>query len=206
MAYCDYITDNIMTPCDRPKTEIKLRGYIYNKSEVSFDENTSELKVKRGQKGFVFEQKHKQPFKGTNTQLVVGTLRSYYRHTIKAVIYDTDIIQQLRNARVVVVIDRGDKFEAFGLKNGLTLQEAVFDYWDEDNDGGWVITLVEEGADMTKEVFVNDTHEEAREKLEGTLIESQRHEVVGKTLIAFDMAGDNTVVLDGYVKGNTVYL
>lgn len=166
---CDLLVKDIGAPCDTPDVGLKRKGYIFN-----YDDVVGTLELRAGAKGYRFIQGGKQPFNGTNSALVVGAFRSTYTHEVKAVIFDKEVVEQLRGGRFVVVVDRGktgddssnESFVCFGLRLGMFLNEATQDYYSEDTGAGWNVTLQEQGGKMAENVFSDMSYKDASAALE----------------------------------------
>ena len=159
MSICDSILDkDIMASCDaNSENSFNRRAYIFNfddldKSDVDYSAGklTGALKMKSGKRGYIVEQANKNPYEGTNTALAVGTYRNSYTHQVKLFIPDTsenaEIIDAIGNGRFVVVLNHGNKPRVYGWFNGLEASEMTQAMYNEESDGGWVVTLQETKA------------------------------------------------------------
>lgn len=159
MSICDSILDkDIMASCDaNSENSFNRRAYIFNfddldKSAVDYSAGklTGALKMKSGKRGYIVEQANKNPYEGTNTALAVGTYRNSYTHQVKLFIPDTsenaEIIDAIGNGRFVVFLNHGNKPRVYGWFNGLEASEMTQTMYNEESDGGWVVTLQETKA------------------------------------------------------------
>lgn len=209
MKACDYLSKDIMVECNRPDVGLQKMGYIFNKEDVQ-----DILTLTEGARGYKFMQDGKQPFNGTNSSLVVGKWRSYYTHQVKAVVFDKEVVEMLRGGKFVVVVDRGKtgdaqsntSFECFGLRGGMTLEEATQDYYSEDTDAGWSILLAESNGVMAVNVFADMSYQDAKEALDAMCKEAASASVEGEVLIVDGVVEDEVLVLEASVDGEVLNL
>lgn len=173
MGACDLLTKDIAMLCERADVGLKGKGYIINRDDIQRASGNL-IQLKSGATAYRFHQAGKQPFNGTNSTLVVGAMRSTYTHSVKAVIFDKQVVEMLRGGEFVIIVDRGrtgdensnTSFEAFGFTTGMRLTEAVQDYYSEDTDAGWSVTLTEERAAIGRNVYGNVSYAKAQSALE----------------------------------------
>ena len=173
MNACDLLTKDIAMLCERADVGLKGKGYIINRDDIQRASGNL-IQLKAGATAYRFHQAGKQPFNGTNSTLVVGAMRSTYTHSVKAVIFDKEVVEMLRGGDFVVIVDRGrsgdensnTSFEAFGLTSGMLLTEAVQDFYSEDTDAGWSVTLTEERASIGRTVYGHVGYQKALQLLE----------------------------------------
>lgn len=107
---------------------------------------------------FTVEQLGKEPFSGSQTELVEGTYGNKFTNTISLAVPDNgpevchDIVDQLANGKFVVMIQNdyvhsnGDnKYQIFGSKKGLRCTAMTREFYG-DNNSYYIVTLTEENA------------------------------------------------------------
>ena len=212
MAYCDYLNEDIIATCGKNGVGLRNVGYIFNREDVEhIDQNNIVLGINAT--GYLFEQGGRHPFVGTTSELVSGSLRSYYRHVVKAIIFDKRIIEKMRNGRFIVILDRGESgdehsntsFECFGVHSGMTLEEANVDYWNEDTDAGWEVSLIENNGTMAVNAYTNVSYKEAKEALDKcTTTICMDAEVIDGTLYLEDAEViNNTLIIKQHGRKNS---
>ena len=163
---CDYaIAQDIAVSCENPqKSGMQNKGWLINYDDVDWatlaqtDNIVSKLALLQG-RAYEVVIPGKTPFTGTQTALVVGTYLNKFTKTVSIVVLNSgpdvskNVIDQLANGRYIFIgenkyrgADDKNTFEIFGLEQGLTASEMTNDKYSEDTDGGWAVTLVEEGA------------------------------------------------------------
>ncbi len=114
---------------------------------------------------FTVEQLGKEPFSGSQTELVEGTYGNKFTNTITLAVPDNgpevchDIIDQLANGKFVVLIQNdyvhtnGDnKYQLFGAKKGLRCTAMTREFYG-DNNSYYIVTLTEENAPISGAFF-----------------------------------------------------
>lgn len=161
MALCDsFLTQDIMVDCSAPSYEIKNKAWLFNFDDIEGADaivkhgeiDAGEFTLKTGKRGYIIEQLGKKPFAGSNTALVVGTYRNTFTHQVKLFVpyQHTDdglsVATEIANSKLVVVFDSGEEKVIYGMENGLFCTECTRTVYDDDTEGGWVITLEETKA------------------------------------------------------------
>lgn len=163
---CDFaLAQDISVNCEKPQQAgLRNTGWLVNYDEIDWatlvqtDNVVSKLALASG-RAYKVVVPGKKPFTGTQTALTTGTYLNKFTKTAAIVVLNSgpdvskNVIDQLANGRFVFIFEnryRGadDKntFEIYGLEQGLTASEMTNDKYSEDTDGGWAVTLVEEGA------------------------------------------------------------
>ena len=163
---CDFaLAQDISVNCEKPQQAgLRNTGWLVIYVDIDWatlaqtDNVVSKLALASGRAYKVVVQ-GKTPFTGTQTALTTGTYLNKFTKTAAIVVLNSgpdvskNVIDQLANGRFVFIFEnkyRGadDKntFEIYGLEQGLTASEMTNDKYSEDTDGGWAVTLVEEGA------------------------------------------------------------
>lgn len=170
MALCDFlITQDIAGyDCENPPVKgAENYGVLINRSDI---ESWSYLpgqdfKVKinlfcGGPVGYTVTLGGKQPWNGTQQEMVEGVNANTITNTVQLVVLkqDEDWAQQLfalMNGEFVAVIpDKIGNYQVYGLEAGLHCTGAVREIYSDDNLSGWQITFTEEGA-MRGNLFLN---------------------------------------------------
>lgn len=173
MAKCEKLINAcIAADCNNPVfTGVEENAWIFNKSEIegfvyATDTNSNtipneitEIQMATGKNGYTISQLGKTPYTGTNVSLVEGNFGNTFTNTVNLVVPDNsvaaskDILDNLANGKFVVVLknsydgsDGISQFQVFGVKKGLTATAMDNDKYSEDTNGGWAITLTEEGS------------------------------------------------------------
>lgn len=180
MGICSHIiADDISASCTNPIFNgLEGVGYIWNKSDIasvtrsgSNDNIITAMTMATGMKGYTISIDGKTPFTGTTTELVEGNVANKFNKTVVIQVMDNGpdvvnkVINELANGEFVVLVENkrnnatGDaKFELFGIDKGLHATAITNDKYGEEVDGGWLVTLVEEGTPKAATFFF-DTDE-----------------------------------------------
>ena len=167
MPDCDFkIAKNIAFDCaNMSEKGVEKVGYIVNYADVLKNSCgrtgnlISSLSLASGARGYKVIVPEGTPFNGTLIEAVVGTYKTKWNKTVAFVILDSgpevtqDIIDKLANGKFVIVLenvyagaDSKNKFEVYGLEQGLKMTAGTRDLYSDDIDGGWSVTLQEQNA------------------------------------------------------------
>lgn len=159
------INDCISVDCQNPIfSGVDSVGYIFNKSEIT-DYTTdatngniiTAITMATSKTGFAVAQMGNQPFTGTQTEMATGTTGNKFNRTVNFIVYDnspkaSQVIDSLANGKFVFIMkneyggsDNKGAYEVFGLRKGLVATTITCEKYG-DNEGAWVVTLVEENA------------------------------------------------------------
>lgn len=128
----------------------------------------SVLPLLEGKRGYHITQPANNPFEGTKTEASKGKYVTTFNHTLQFVIlnhgnYTAAIIDELANGEFVVMLEPNQSnnepatqtspivavngaWEVYGLDNGLKLETAVRELYNDDTLAGWLVTMTETGA------------------------------------------------------------
>lgn len=126
----------------------------------------SVLPLKDGAKAYKIIQPANNPFEGTKTEAVKGKFITTFNHTLQFVILNhgnviTNIIEKLANGEFVVMLQNNQNnaqpstgevvanvspWQIYGLDNGLVLETAVRELYNDDTLAGWLVTMSETGT------------------------------------------------------------
>ena len=173
--YCETLLEGCITAnCSDPIFQgVKATAYIFNKSEIAsftYDQTNPNLITAINMKthevgsedvaytGYKVSQFGKTPFTGTTTTMVEGTIVNKFDDEVHFTVYDNSpsaakLIDQLKDGRFVMVLgneyegmDGQGGWQVFGAKRGMTASEITGEKYNDDTEGGWAVTLKEEGA------------------------------------------------------------
>ena len=108
--------------------------------------------------GYKIQQLGKTPFTGTQVEMTEGNTQNKFTNTLSFIVPDNSpaaslVLDSLANGKFVVVFsneyngsDGRGKFQIVGMKKGLTASAMVCEKYSEDTDGGYQVTLTEEGC------------------------------------------------------------
>lgn len=119
-----------------------------------------------GAKAYTIIQPANNPFEGTKTEAVKGKFITTFNHTLQFVILNhgnvvTNIIEKLANGEFVVMLQNNQNngqpstgevvantspWQIYGLDNGLTLETAIRELYNDDTLAGWLVTMTETGT------------------------------------------------------------
>lgn len=159
-----------------------VEGVIVNRNDIDFKSFTSlaegsidvsNFPMKTGTKGYRIQQPANNPFTGTQIELNVGNYFSTFNKTVSFLIFvneNSRIPDNLANGEFVVILRKkvipnssqsstinGYNYLIFGLDGGLKATEITRDFYDEDNNGAWLVNLVEEGAPTAMRRLISST-------------------------------------------------
>jgi hypothetical protein len=182
MATCDAIISRDITPnCLNPLVRgLEDAAIIINRDDIDFDTctfdttNKNQLKtlvLKTGKRGYTAKQLG-DSFSGTGTSMVKGTYKNRFDNTFNLLISDNDPsvkedIINIANGTFVVVVENKHKnlskattpgdstFEIFGFDAGLNAETIESLKYDEETQGGWLISLKETGSGRPPLAFFN---------------------------------------------------
>ena len=167
MALCDYlITADIKGyDCANPAVKgAESMGLLLNRSDVTVSiSNFTATPVLKcgGKKGYKVYQSGKQPWNGTQQEMVEGTYVNTLTNTVQFVILKQDNVTAeeifaLANGEFIAVVpDKQGNYQVYGAEAGLKCSAAVRELYNDDTLSGWLITLTEEGA--TRSLFCTST-------------------------------------------------
>lgn len=182
MATCDALIGRDITPnCTNPLVKgLEDAAIIINRDDVDFDSctfdaiNKNQLKtlvVKGGKKGYALKQLN-ESFTGTGSVMVKGSYKNRFENNFNFLISDNDTqvkedIINLANGSFLVVYENKHKnlgktttpgdsvFEVMGFDSGLKAESIEELKYDEETQGGWLISLKETGAGRPALGFYN---------------------------------------------------
>ena len=165
MALCDFIiTQDIKGyDCDNPPVKgAESRGVLINRKDIDYSdegESTSPFLLnfvhgmtKCDTHGYAVYQSGKQPWNGTQQEMVEGTNANTITNTVQLVVLkqDEDWAEQLFalvNGEFVAILKNKDgREQVYGYECGLHCTGAVRELYNDDTLAGWQITFTEEGA------------------------------------------------------------
>lgn len=122
-------------------------------------------------KAYCCSQLGKNPYEGSQTELVEGTYGNKWNHTVVLAVPDNgpeishNIIDNLANGRFACILtndyvhaDGKNKYQVYGASKGLRASSIVRELYG-DNNSFWIVTLVEENA-PTSGLFFYKTDDE----------------------------------------------
>lgn len=182
MANCDrLIAANIIPNCDNPLVRgLEDNAIIINRADVDFDSctfdttNKNQLKVlelKSGKKGYTVKQLN-DSFSGTGSTMVKGTYKNRFDNLFNFLLSDNDptikeAILNIAGGSFLVVIENKHKnlakattpgdstFEVIGFDAGLMAETIESLKYDEETQGGYLISLKETGSGRPPLAFFN---------------------------------------------------
>lgn len=182
MASCDkLIAADITHDCDNPLVRgLEDNAIIINRADVDFDSctfdttNKNQLKtlvLKTGKKGFTVKQLN-DSFSGTGSTMVKGTYKNRFDNLFNFLISDNDpevkeSIINIAGGTFLVVIENKHKnlskattpgdstFEVIGFDAGLMAETIESLKYDEETQGGYLISLKETGSGRPPLAFFN---------------------------------------------------
>lgn len=166
MALCDFVIsqDIIGYDCDNPPVKgAESTGILINRSDINYStasvdiENWhvvlgNEYSFKCDKQPYKIKQAGKQPFQGTQQELVEGTYQNTITNTLQFVVLkqDEDVAEQLfalmNGEFVAVLANKNGTYQVYGFECGLHCTGAVRELYNDDTLSGWLITFTEEGA------------------------------------------------------------
>lgn len=111
--------------------------------------------------GYRIIQLGKTPYTGTTSTLVEGNVMNKFNNEVHIIIPDNSpkaaqLIDDLKDGKFVVVLrneykgsDGRGEYQLYGGKKGLVATAIENDKYSEDTDGGWAVTLTEEGSPVS---------------------------------------------------------
>ena len=181
------IAQCIGADCDKPLfSGVDSEALIANYKEVSYTVETAtntsgnasivESITMAGASGsdpacfYTVTQLGKNPFEGSQTELVEGTYGNKFTNTIQLAIPDNspevtnNIIDNIANGRFVVIVKndynddtKKNKWQVFGLQKGLRCTAMTREFYG-DNDSAYIVTLTEENVPKSG-LFIYKTDE-----------------------------------------------
>ena len=168
MALCDFLIESDIQGYDCSNPMVKGAeeiGWLINRADIdSYSVNNFEatilLKCPRKQ-GYRITQGGKQPFNGTQQELVEGANQNTMTNTVQFVVLkqDADTAQQLfalmNGEFVAIIVNKNGTNQVYGLETGLHCSAAVRELYNDDVLAGWQVTMTEEGATLAN-LFVDN--------------------------------------------------
>ena len=128
----------------------------------------SVLPLLEGKRGYHITQPSNNPFEGTKTEASKGKYVTTFNHTLQFVILNhgnavAALVDELANGEFVVMLEPNQSnavpavetspiiavngaWEVYGLDNGLKLETAIRELYNDDTLAGWLVTMTETGA------------------------------------------------------------
>lgn len=169
MALCDYLISTDITgyDCSEPHAKgAEREGLLINRADIdtltvlNFTITVFNLKC-GGKKAYKISQSGKQPFTGTQQEMVEGANFNTITNTLQFVVLkqDKDWAEQLfalvNGEFVAVLQNKEGNYQVYGAETGLHCAGAVRELYSDDNLSGWVVTMTEEGA-VSGSLFLDD--------------------------------------------------
>lgn len=168
MALCDYLITNDIAgyDCDNPMSKgVGRIGLLLNRADINFDTASgqfdtypfrvnldNEYSLKCDKQAYKIMQTGRNPFNGTQQEMVEGATVNTITNTLQFVVLrqDADFAKQLNalvNGEFVAVLaNNNGTFQVYGYETGLHCTGAVRELYSDDNLAGWLLTFTEEGA------------------------------------------------------------
>lgn len=171
------LTGCINADCNNPVFQgVDAVAYIFNKSEVdslTYDQTNPNLVTAIVMKthevdnsditytGYKINQLGKTPYTGTTTTMTEGNIFNRYTSEFHFVVPDNsptaaNLIDALKDGKFMVVIkneyegtDGQGTYQIYGGKKGLVASAIEGAKYSDDTEGGWAITLTEEGSPVS---------------------------------------------------------
>lgn len=117
---------------------------------------------------YTVQQLGNQPFEGTQTEMVEGTYGNKFDKTVVIAVPDNSpvgaaLVDSFANGKFIFIgqndykkNDGSAKYEVYGSKKGLKATSIVREAYG-DNEGMWVVTLVESGSPISSAFFYTST-------------------------------------------------
>ena len=174
MALCDYLLANDIAgyDCDTPNLKgVEGTGLIINRSQITLSGVTYDstnpfmvtaLPLATGATAYDIVQSGKTPFTGTQQEMVEGTYQNTMTNTVQFVILNhnaitaKDIHALMNGEFVVILTDKSQNHQVYGLETGLKASAMVRELYSDDTLSGWLVTMTEEDANKGS-LFINDT-------------------------------------------------
>lgn len=174
---CDkMISNDIASDCSNPLIKgLEKRGIIINKADIDLaastkvDANTySALVLKTGKQGYNLYQQGRTPFAGAKRELQSNDTQPRWNNDVPFVILDkgptvAKTIDDLCNGEFVVILENKHKgaagdsaFTIIGMEQGLYVNAGTIEPYNDENHGGWAMTLQEQMA-PTSAIYLFDT-------------------------------------------------
>lgn len=191
MGKCDYkIARGVSANCEAPSVQgARNTGYIINSEDIDTDnieyaegsEGTvvESLPLKAGAQAYEIYVPGNTPFTGTQTAMVEGTYRNKFEKTVSIAILDNGpevsqkLITKLANGSFVVILenkyqgaDKKNTFEIYGLEQGLKMSEGTAEKYNDESEGGWLVSLRESNAPTAGVYFFNEDIDTTRKAIE----------------------------------------
>lgn len=160
MALCDYLisADIAGYDCENPMVKgAEPMGLLINRADIDtltisgFNVTAFTLKCGAKQAHKVY-QSGKQPWAGTQQEMVEGNMQNSITNTVQFVIgehsSDTaeDIFDVANGEFVAILPDKMGNYQVYGAETGLHCTGQVRELYSDDYFSGWLVTMTEEGA------------------------------------------------------------
>ena len=173
MAFCDYLLDTGIRGynCNEPMVKgAEPEGLLINWDDIDWEETTIQHDIAQvtielkcgGKKAYTITQNGKQPWNGTQQEMVEGAYQNTLTNTLQFAILKHDNITAedifaLSNGKFVALVQNkhGGTWQVFGIETGLYASAMVRELYNDDTLSGWLATMVEEGATMS--LFIEAT-------------------------------------------------
>lgn len=160
MALCDYLIEADITGYDCANPPVKgaaNEGILINRAEIESYTTSGFMKcpvlICGGKHhGYRITLCGKQPWNGTQQEMVEGTNVNTITNTLQFVVlaHDENFAEQLfalANGDFVAVIpNKNGTYQIYGTETGLHASGAIRELYSDDNLAGWQVTMTEEGA------------------------------------------------------------
>ena len=168
MALCDFLIEADITGYDCSNPPIKGaegEGLLINRADIesysgSGFERVPTLKC-GGLKAYTITLGGKQPWNGTQQEMVEGANANTITNTVQFVVlkHDEEWAEQLfalaNGDFVAIVPNKNGTYQIYGTETGLHASGAIRELYSDDNLAGWQVTMVEEGATMGNYFLTN---------------------------------------------------
>lgn len=191
--YTDYCSSSISQNCEPQCSNLitpglEQVGVILNSADVNPVINgniVSDMGVAEGKTGYYIYQLGSQPFNGTKTELVTGSVFNSFTHTVQFVILDNsptvceNVIDQLSNGSFVAVLENkhkrmktgvdsngadvygsSNRYQCYGVESGLKATAIACEKYSDETNSGWLVTLAETKATKSGVFFYTGTDED----------------------------------------------
>ena len=166
MALCDFLisTDIVGYNCASPMVKgAEQDGLLINWADVDFSEttinyDTAEVTIALkcgGKKAYKITQSGKQPWNGSQQEMVEGAFQNTLTNTVQFAILKQDEltaedIYALANGQFVAILqNKNGTVQIYGIETGLHATEITRAFYDDDTLSGWRVTMQEENATMS---------------------------------------------------------
>lgn len=187
-----YLKSCISADCDNPLfAGVAPDSYIINYDQAEFGAPVENVigTITMGTNpatdepytAFCCSQLGKNPYEGSQTEMVEGTYGNKFNHTIVLAVPDNgpevcaNIIDQFANGRFVAILnndyvhaDGKNRYQIYGASKGLRASSIQRELYG-DNNSFWIVTLMEENAPTSGLFFYKTDDSTTKTYLEGLL-------------------------------------